>query len=459
MVKNTLSDDETLLKTVFENESEISVELESKNEVQINENIVPVSNRVYFQNEPLEKSFQNVREQGLNDVLQSYFELRDRHEVRNFTNESNDVDNVAIESARVNINSEDVSAGTDEAYEDNIVQCLMKNESVFENQSDVHCPLSSFASMNNDETERSTQMLICDVERRESSNYESNVPSNDDKAVQREILNVEKNVSRVGNIVKPPMFMSEDDLVESEDEDFKETELDCVPIIVDHQFTPYVVCRSGEISVNCLLDAGSDVSILSEQTWRLINSNVSSPKLRNGDTIILQDYVGFRRRNLKGLALIPLQLGEFEFVVEAAVLPRLAEDFILGNNFLNFYSASIDYEHAELQLKVRNEVMKFPMLKKCLKRDVNTMQSENVDDATGSIKETGNNVKVANHSICVNPEKHVSVEFSGSKDEFHDSEANVAENSGSNELLRVLGQCCHISLNNHENETSVQKQI
>mgnify|MGYP002716437696 CR=1 FL=1 len=469
-------DNETELKTVNVSGAQDNQRFEEKH-VYEDDNEKFLSNRVYFHEGPLESTCQRKIEENLNHAFQNYYRVHEEQEIRAKT-EPEVVEKV---SARVDLVTK---SETPEVYENNIVQrcmqtenensCIgsyleMKSKNMSQQNVEV-CVNDEFLKgsdpcisvdvqySENKASERAfsgkcTNNIICEAKARERVASETvdivKCENVDNIETICDVIheNSAKNVSVEQNVISPPLLLIQDDLSEGSciSENFNDVNLDLVPVVVDGQFMPYIQCKCGDVVINCLTDAGSDVTLIGEQTWKLINQVISSPRLRTCEDIVLQDYMGQKRRNIRGLTIVPLQIGEFECLVECLVLSTLAEDLILGNNFLNFYNASLDYENAVVTLKVHGGEIKVPIMKKQLKRELavekenESVHREVVQNVEKVAKE---NIRVANRSIKFSENNGFSEHLCVNRIETDHDEIRSIENVGQEVPLQGMIQCC-----------------
>ena len=159
--------------------------------------------------------------------------------------------------------------------------------------------------------------------------------------------------------------------------------IDFVPRLVETQFAPYVEVKYGDNKVLALVDSGSDVCLLSHAEWKRINSCISSPKLRSEDSLVLQDFVGTKRKNVLGVGIVPLQIDDYEFFLECLVVSVLAENLVLGNNFLCFYKAKIAFDVEQLILNLPDGELTIPLRKRTVAKE-KTM-CENISNASNIV--------------------------------------------------------------------------
>lgn len=98
------------------------------------------------------------------------------------------------------------------------------------------------------------------------------------------------------------------------------------------------------------IDTGSDITLISESTWKEMNS---PPKLRNGEKVNLIQVTG--STSISGYIQLPVYIetnrGPVEIHVEAYVVKGMTTPFILGNDFADQYSISIIREEDRAYLK------------------------------------------------------------------------------------------------------------
>ena len=73
--------------------------------------------------------------------------------------------------------------------------------------------------------------------------------------------------------------------------------------------------------------------------------------LRNNNTL-QQDTrtVSGESMPIKGVALVPFQIGEYNYTFYAYIIENLAYDAILGSDFLGHYQSVIDFDNHSLRL-------------------------------------------------------------------------------------------------------------
>ena len=111
----------------------------------------------------------------------------------------------------------------------------------------------------------------------------------------------------------------------------------------------HVVGSVDGVQVSLLLDTGTAVTLLREDTWSQVTAK-NPQALRPWSTVTLVS-AGGTPLTVRGCASVELELGGEKFMVEIVVVSPLTSEAILGLDFLREREASIDLASRRLHLK------------------------------------------------------------------------------------------------------------
>lgn len=102
--------------------------------------------------------------------------------------------------------------------------------------------------------------------------------------------------------------------------------------------------------LKAMLDSGADVSLCAYRTWKKISSLISSPQLKPVRDVVLIDYTGTRKKNVRGVVTLPLRIQDEDIYHPFFVVDGLTRDMLLGRDFLNQYQMKLNFQDGKVRL-------------------------------------------------------------------------------------------------------------
>jgi len=127
-----------------------------------------------------------------------------------------------------------------------------------------------------------------------------------------------------------------------EDEDVEPEEENCTRYL-----TPYIEVSINGHKYSALLDTGSEASLMTEEVWRNISSDVRNASLKPASDIVLVDFSGKLRVKATGRTTVLVELAGMEQTLDVLIVKRLNTSLILGVDFLQELRARVDFESME----------------------------------------------------------------------------------------------------------------
>ena len=115
-----------------------------------------------------------------------------------------------------------------------------------------------------------------------------------------------------------------------------------------HNNCPFLQGQISGIPKSLLCDTGASVTRISESLFSKIPNRMH---MRNNNTF-QQDIRAVSGESMpsKDVALVPFQIGEYNYTFYAYIIENLAYDAILGSDFLGHYQSVIDFDNHSLRL-------------------------------------------------------------------------------------------------------------
>ena len=111
---------------------------------------------------------------------------------------------------------------------------------------------------------------------------------------------------------------------------------------------PFVQGQISGIPISLLCDTGASITTISENFFSKIPNHTQMHNNRTSQQDIRT--VSGQSMPIKGVALVPFQIGEYNYTFYAYILENLAYDAILGSDFLGRYQSVIDFDNHSLRL-------------------------------------------------------------------------------------------------------------
>ena len=111
-----------------------------------------------------------------------------------------------------------------------------------------------------------------------------------------------------------------------------------------------ITVEINNMKITALIDTGADVTALPFRTWRRITSDVSNPILNSVREMELVDFTGKKKKSIKGVTTVAVQLSNIEVTMKILVVQEMNEDLILGLDFLTQLQALINFKNKTLTI-------------------------------------------------------------------------------------------------------------
>ncbi len=107
---------------------------------------------------------------------------------------------------------------------------------------------------------------------------------------------------------------------------------------------PFCPVKIGRLEVVSLIDTGSDISVLSQETFNRLGSQPVIEPVEGATSVTGQ------RLEITGRVRLPIQIGWKDFTFDFYVIPNIVQPMILGSDFLVKHEAKLDMEQKTLSL-------------------------------------------------------------------------------------------------------------
>ena len=126
------------------------------------------------------------------------------------------------------------------------------------------------------------------------------------------------------------------------------------PVEIDLSNTSTIPISIGTDIVNCLIDTGATINLMSNQYFKtnrsltklsVFNSKIMSAKIADGGKL-----------SIIGCIYVPIVIAGKQFMVPFHVTQGLSCSVILGVHFLNAQNATIDFSRSKLKIYRKNQL-------------------------------------------------------------------------------------------------------
>ena len=111
---------------------------------------------------------------------------------------------------------------------------------------------------------------------------------------------------------------------------------------------PFLQGQVSGIPTSLLCDTGAFVTTISEKLFNKFPNCKKTPSSKTFQQAIRT--VSGENMPIKAVALVPFQIGEFNYTFYACIIENLAYDAILGSDFLAHYQGVINFDNQSLEL-------------------------------------------------------------------------------------------------------------
>lgn len=126
---------------------------------------------------------------------------------------------------------------------------------------------------------------------------------------------------------------------------------------------PYIELRIGQEMVKCLVDSGSQATLISHDVYDKIKetANVNIPELPVTN-VSIQGVTGVKSKKINKQVYLPCKIDEFAFDMPCFVIRDIPITIILGCDFLEEHKANLDFENRFLRLSHDRKVIKIKLI-------------------------------------------------------------------------------------------------